>query len=164
MLNYASVMLSSCNHTVLSELLLLVTFGQLSDGRHITPLSPCSRLLIQLSCISLNILLLLPGEGRGGSINKDPITIFFLFSLLSATTQTHPLFSASEMVRVYESDSLQSAPLIYTSLSDSPSRQLLPAASTQKSRMKLPTSDVWYHSNSEQPIRGLLGEEKLWGQ
>lgn len=160
MLNYASVT-CSCNHTVLSELLLLVTFGQLSDGRHITPPSPWSRLLIQLSCIK--ILLLLPGEGWGGSINRDPITMFW-FSLLSATTQTQPLFSASEMVRVCESDSLQSAPLIYTSLSDSPSRQLLPAAPTQKSRMKLPTSDVWYHSNSEQPIRGLLGEEELWGQ
>lgn len=161
MLNYASVT-CLCNHTVLLELLLLVT-SSLLDGCHITPPSRWSRLLIQLSCT--NILLLLPGEGWGGSINKDPITIFFfLFSLLSATTQTHPLFSASEMVRVCESDSLQSAPLIYTSLSDSPSRQLLPAAPTQKSRMKLPTSDVWYHSNSEQPIRGLLGEEELWGQ
>lgn len=150
MLNYASVT-CSCNHTVLSELLLLVTFGQLSDGRHITPPSPWSRLLIQL-------------ERDGVAALTRIHYYFFLFSPLSATTQTHPLFSASEMVRVCESDSLQSAPLIYTSLSDSPSRQLLPAAPTHKSRMKLPTSDVWYHSNSEQPIRELLGEEELWGQ
>lgn len=104
-------------------------------------------------------------ERDGVAASTGIPSLFFVLVLSpSATTQTQPLFLASEMVRVCESDSLQSAPLIYTSLSDSPSRQLLPAAPTQKSRMKLPTSDVWYHSNSEQPIRGLLGEEELWGQ
>lgn len=94
MLNYASVM-CSCNHTVLSELLLLVTFGQLSDGRHITPPSPWSRLLIQLSCI--NILLLLPGEGWGGSINRDPITVFCFGSLsLCHHTNTTSLFGVRD--------------------------------------------------------------------
>lgn len=98
------------------------------------------------------------------ALTRIPSHFFFVLSPFCYHTNTPSLFGVRDGACVCESDSLQSAPLIYTSLPDSPSRQLLPAAPTHKSRMKLPTSDVWYHSNSEQPIRGLLGEEELWGQ